>query len=56
MDWEVYFVQSGDTLYRIGKMHDVDPEELARVNCLIEYRIHVAQELYVPIATMIPND
>lgn len=48
LEWGTYVVQSGDTLYSIARRHDADPEELGRVNCLIEYRIYVGQELHVP--------
>jgi len=55
-EWGIYVVQSGDTLYSIAQRHDAEPEELGRVNCLIEYRIYVGQELHVPQIAAAPSD
>jgi LysM repeat protein len=47
-NWGNYTVVAGDTLYRIGLLYRVTPEELMRANCLTTSVIRVGQTLKVP--------
>lgn len=45
-------VQPGETLYRIGKTYDVDPQQLARANGIFFPRnLQAGQRLFIPGAT-----
>jgi LysM repeat protein len=47
-NWGNYTVIAGDTLYRIGLLYRVTPEELMRANCLTTSVIRIGQTLKVP--------
>ncbi|HVM72144.1 MAG TPA: LysM peptidoglycan-binding domain-containing protein [Anaerolineales bacterium] len=47
--WVVYYVQPGDSLYRISVIYGVTVAELQRANCLgSSTTLHTGQTLYVP--------
>jgi LysM repeat protein len=47
--WVVYYVQPGDTLYRLGLAYGIAVTELQRANCLgSSTLLHTGQILYVP--------
>jgi LysM repeat protein len=43
----VYIVQSGDSLYRIAKMHHLTMEQLKDLNPDMAARLKIGQKLYV---------
>ncbi len=48
-NWDVYVVQSGDTLFSIAVAHDVSLEELTAINCMGgNNQIQVGTQLLVP--------
>jgi LysM repeat protein len=47
--WIVYYVQPGDTLYRLGMAYGITVAELQRANCMgTSTRLHTGQMLHVP--------
>ena len=52
--WVVYYVRSGDNLFRIGLAVGVPYTELAARNCLSTYTIYTGQRLYVPRLPVYP--
>ncbi len=52
--WVIYYVRSGDTLFRIGLAVGVHYTELAARNCLGSYNIYTGQRLYVPRLPVYP--
>ena len=46
--WVVYYVQPGDTLYRLSRYLNVGIEAIRRANCLSGYTIYAGQALYLP--------
>lgn len=47
--WVIYYVKTGDNLYRIGLAVGVPYQELMVRNCLKTYTIYPGQRLYVPV-------
>ena len=48
MNWVIYYVQPGDTLYALAGRFSVSIEALRRANCLRTNAIYLGQALYVP--------
>jgi len=48
LDWDIYIVQPGDTLYSLSGRFHVNVDALRRANCLRDHAIYVGQALYVP--------
>jgi LysM repeat protein len=49
VNWVVYYVQPGDTLFRLGQAYGISVAELQRANCLgTSTLLHNGQILYVP--------
>ncbi|MDY6876392.1 MAG: LysM peptidoglycan-binding domain-containing protein [Chloroflexota bacterium] len=48
LGWVVYYVQPGDTLYRLSRYLNVGIEAIRLANCLDNYTIYVGQALYLP--------
>ncbi len=46
--WELYTVQSGDTLFGLAAARGVTTAEVMRVNCLLSENIGVGDALYLP--------
>jgi LysM repeat protein len=49
LDWVLYTVQPGDTLYSLSRRVNVSIEALRRGNCLSGYTIYTGQKLYLPL-------
>ena len=53
--WVVYYVQPGDTLYRLSQAYGVTVADLQRANCLGgSSLLHTGQQLYVPLGLPLP--
>lgn len=48
LNWVIYTVQRGDTLYSLSRRFGVSIEAIRRANCLIGYTIRAGQPLYLP--------
>ncbi|HKZ82548.1 MAG TPA: LysM peptidoglycan-binding domain-containing protein [Anaerolineae bacterium] len=48
LDWPIYIVQPGDTLFSIARVTGSTVDELVRANCLFDERIYAGQALRVP--------
>ena len=48
VDWSIYLVQQGNTLFSLAQRYSIDVDTLMRVNCLNTTTIFVGQRLYVP--------
>jgi LysM repeat protein len=48
VDWTLYTVKSGESLYRIALRYRITVEELQQANCLPSELIQAGQRLYVP--------
>jgi hypothetical protein len=48
IDWKVYIVKKGDTLYSLARRHSVTVYQLVYYNCLTSYQIWIGQRLYLP--------
>ena len=48
VDWSIYPVQPGNTLFSLAQRYNADVDALMRVNCLNTTTIFVGQRLYVP--------
>lgn len=50
--WDLYYVQSGDTLYKIAGKTGAEVEQLQAANCITDINlIEIGQELWVPSVT-----
>jgi LysM repeat protein len=53
--WAVYYVQPGDTLFRLSQTYGISVAELQRANCLgASTLLHTRQALYVPYSAPPP--
>lgn len=53
--WIVYYLQPGDTLYRLSVAYGISVSELQRANCMgSSTRLHAGQAFYVPPWPMLP--
>lgn len=48
LDWVIYYVQRGDTLFSLSRYFGVSVEDIRLANCLTGYTIYVGQPLYLP--------
>jgi len=48
IDWGIYLVQQGNTLFSLARRYGTDVDTLMRVNCLNTTTIFVGQRLYIP--------
>jgi LysM repeat protein len=48
LNWVVYYIQPGDTLYHLGQVYGIPYTEIQHANCLTSTQIHIGQRLYVP--------
>lgn len=48
VDWRIYVVQKGDTLYSLARRYDTTVYAIVQANCLTNYAIYVGQNLYLP--------
>ncbi len=48
VDWQIYVVQRGDTLYSLAWLYDTTVDAIVQANCLTSYAIYVGQNLYLP--------
>jgi LysM repeat protein len=57
VDWQIYVVQKGDTLYSLAQRHNTTVYAIVQANCLANYAIYVGQNLYLPPlpATLTPT-
>lgn len=46
--WRIYYVQPGDTLFRLAVNYGTTIEMIRQANCLMGYSIYVGQALYLP--------
>lgn len=46
--WQIYVVQSGDTLYSLARRFGTTITAIIQANCLRSYTIYVGQQLYLP--------
>jgi LysM repeat protein len=51
--WLIYYVQKGDTLYRLSQAFGVTVAELQRANCITGTLIRVGEPLFVPPGTVL---
>ncbi|MFB0535824.1 MAG: LysM peptidoglycan-binding domain-containing protein [Anaerolineae bacterium] len=48
VDWRIYVVQKGDTLYSLAQRYNTTIDAIVQANCLTNYAIYVGQNLYLP--------
>ncbi|HID64526.1 MAG TPA: LysM peptidoglycan-binding domain-containing protein [Anaerolineae bacterium] len=48
LDWQIYVVQRGDTLYSLARRYNTTVYAIVQANCLTNYAIYVGQNLYLP--------
>ncbi|NIO69670.1 MAG: LysM peptidoglycan-binding domain-containing protein, partial [Anaerolineae bacterium] len=48
VDWQIYVVQRGDTLYSLAQRYNTTVYAIVQANCLTNYAIYVGQNLYLP--------
>jgi LysM repeat protein len=48
LDWIIYYVQPGETLFSLARYFGISVEEIRLANCLTGYTIYVGQPLYLP--------
>lgn len=48
VDWQIYVVQRGDTLYSLAQRYNTTVYAIVQANCLTSYDIYVGQNLYLP--------
>ncbi len=48
LDWPIYIVRPGDTLFSLARVTGSTVDELMRANCLFDERIYAGQALRVP--------
>jgi len=48
LDWIIYYVQPGETLFSLARYFGVSVEDIRLANCMTGYTIYVGQPLYLP--------
>jgi hypothetical protein len=48
LDWRLYIVQRGDTLFSLARRHGTTVNQVMYINCLGSTRLWVGQRLYLP--------
>ncbi len=48
LDWIIYYVQPGETLFSLARYFGISVEDIRLANCMTGYTIYVGQPLYLP--------
>ncbi len=47
-NWRIYYVQPGETLFRLALRYGITLDAIRRANCLTSYSLYAGQALYLP--------
>ncbi len=56
MNWTLYIVQPGDTMFSLARLHGTNIDSVTYYNCLTSHQVWAGQRLYLPpLATSVPS-